>query len=690
MYEVALSQNDYSYQYDPKKTKLYESGLSSPYKKLIEQVRSEYNEAYSNQIAKIQKLQRRLKVYQNQRKSDEVVGDKLLFTTMQTVLASLYSDKMTVMWEPTTEGDDEVAEALNNIAKYDHRKMHKDIFDYFWGWDTCFFGHSIVYMTDFDRKKKMPVADLQNPLLFYRDPLAVAINGYIWNNRNACRYFGRWIELTKPEMQNNPEYVNLHRLKDNRQQTQDISINRQAYQNIQGLTSTFSSSFGDNQSYPLLEWCTQWIPPGETQLKKVLVTLGNDRDLIVRYHEFKTQGKPAEQWPVIDRHMYPMSHDWDGTSVADVCEDDQRQRAILKNLGIKSVKADLYPMYVYDKSKVTNTTDLNFGFNKFIGLDSLSMQDVRTALSPLQKSQFNIAVYNYLMESLGQDAERANATPQMQQGSINNKRRLATELNLVDRNVDTRYSLTARVWGWSESLYWRRWYEQYKDGFVSYIDEKVVRIDGAYGAQWRKYTKENLTGQEDPDAYIVSKTEREAKKLQESQEFVQYLTFVAQLPDTNIRYGVKKLGRLINLPKDELERLIPPTIDERIAEKENDLLSKNITVLVNINDDHVAHNEIHARAADTPAAFAHKKAHDKAMEMYKENPSSMPQYDQMQQQKASQQQQSAQGINGAASSGGGQQVPESMSRVGGYLQRDQEKRLAGIKDSQGNLPNSTR
>lgn len=672
--------------------KMYNSSYDTPMGALIRQVEAEYMEADRVLREKIIRWQRRLKLYQNQRRDEDAVGDTLLFNTMQTVIASLYTDQLLVEWKGEVEGDDEVAEALTHLASYDHRKMHKDVFDYSWAWDTGFFGHSIVYMTDFDMDRKIPIPELQNPMLFLRDPNAVSINGDPLSYKNACRFFGRWIEMTKEQMMMNPEFKDISTVQQDRTVAMDIQLNRQAYQNAQGLTPSMSDSFGDNKTYPLLEWCTQWTPPGESQARKVLVTLANNRKKIVRYHEFEESGKPATCWPVIDRLMYPMSHDWDGTSIPDVIEDKQRMRAVLKNLAIKSLKADLYPMYGYDKNRVKNEANLNFGFNKFIGIDALNGQDVRTALAPIQKAQFNIAVYNYIMESLETDAERSTATPQMQQGSLNQSKRLATELNLVDRNIDTRYSLSAKIWGWSESLFWRRWYQMYKDNFMAHIHEKVIRIDSAYGSQWRTITKDTLTTEEDPDVFIVSKNERDAEELQKSQGFVQYLTFVAQVPGANLRYGIKKLGKLLQYQKDEIERLLPPTVDERIAEDENLQLNKNRPVLVQANDDHVAHLEIHGKAADTVAAYAHRKAHIRALELFKQNPNlQSSDYTQQQQQQQSNQQQTAAGVQGNTPSqqpqpGGGE--PASVAAVGKMFQQGKQRQLAGNtrQSAQNNLP----
>jgi hypothetical protein len=54
----------------------------------------------------------------------------LLFTIHQTVLASLYSDRLSVEFNGREEGDEETAENLNSLANYDYDEMEKDSIDY--------------------------------------------------------------------------------------------------------------------------------------------------------------------------------------------------------------------------------------------------------------------------------------------------------------------------------------------------------------------------------------------------------------------------------------------------------------------------------------------------------------------------------------------------------------------------------
>jgi hypothetical protein len=66
---------------------------------LIQQVDSEFTAGINYIRPKWNKWITRLKLYNNQKRDDSAVGSPLLFTTFQTVFASLYDDELTVEFE---------------------------------------------------------------------------------------------------------------------------------------------------------------------------------------------------------------------------------------------------------------------------------------------------------------------------------------------------------------------------------------------------------------------------------------------------------------------------------------------------------------------------------------------------------------------------------------------------------------
>lgn len=572
------------------------------FKDLLEQIETEYQLAWFYMKPKFDEWGLRLKLYNNQRRDKEAVGDPLLFTIHQTVLASLYNDQLQASFMGREEGDADVAENLGDLAEFDYDEMGKDEIDYYWDWDALFFGRGLLMMYDFDREIMAPIPENIDPMTFLRDPRAKSVNGDR-RGRRALRFFGREVRLTINEIKTAKVYFNYAGLKsdstdlksyfDEAERLRALAQGRDNVERFKGLK-------GENADFRVLEWHTYY------KGKRIMVTLADNRKRIIRYHEYpKTLGSI---WPLVDRPLFPMSNDWDGVSIPDLVEDKQRARAVLQNLGLKGAKSNVHPMYLYDTTRIKNRNDLNFGFNKFIGVDGNPSGSVITMPKDSLKQEVS-----YILDLLDQNAQRATATPDMQQGNITSQKRTLGELELVNKKVDTRYSLSARVFGWSEKRFWRMWYLRYKENFVDGIDEKVIRISGALGYSWRPLRRSNIIAEVDPDIKIESKIVAEAKRYNDLQAFTPVITIAATDPNSNMRYAQKHLAKLSGMKKDEIDLLYPPVAEELRAQDENKLLEEDTIVEVHATDDHRIHLEQHNKLSDTPAKYAHINAHKKAM-----------------------------------------------------------------------------
>lgn len=591
------------------------------YDSLQKQIEAEYNIAWLHQYTKIQKNLLRLKIYNNQKRDADAVGDPLLFTIHQTVLASLYDDQLMVNFEGREEGDVETAQNLNNLARFDYEKMGKDVSDYMWDWDTLFFGRGLVLMMDFDRSKELlcPVPEVLDPMTFLRDPKAVSVNGDI-RGRGGMRFGGRELWLKRDSLTPENGYFDTKYLHAENELKALITKAQSERDNAQGLTFTFNkdadSKLGDNSLIAGLQWFTYW------KGRRVMAVLVNGRKRIIKYYELPQKN----MFPIIDRPMYPHSHSWDGTSISDLVEDKQRQRAIAINLGMQAMHADLYPMYLYDEDRIKNKGDLlNFEFNKFVGVQNNEGKDISGAVRPLNKPTIRMDFVNFILNTLDTSAQRATATPEMQQGQISNERRTLGELNLVASKVDTRYSLTAKVFSWSEKAFWRQWYSLYKEFFADGIDEKVIRIVGSLSSKWRPLKRDDIITSIDPDVTIESRVLSEAKQVRERILMQGYGNLLLLDPSANKRFFLKKLGQMNGFKEDEMTLLLPPTSEELNAEDENITLNQNKLVQVQPNDDHMTHLEIHNKADENAAKAAHIKAHKVAMTVKRNQPELFPQ-----------------------------------------------------------------
>lgn len=580
-------------------------------RQLLNQVEAEYTVSKNSLTALKKEWGRRLKLFNNQRKDPSGIGDPLLYTVFMTVLASIYQDQMIVEWMGFEEGDDQQAENLNHVAKYDFDEMQKSIVDYVWDWDSLFFGRGMIEFVGYDRKTLTPEIKVIDPFSFYRDPNASAFNDSPIDK--GCRFWGEDIEVTAYQIDKS-KYTDKDKIKmtDMKIDT-DMEQARRARNEAQNIEETRESDdFGDNKRYQLIKWHTHF------KGKKCLVVVTNDFENIVKYTVLKNQ----DMWLAVDRPSSMMSRSWDGVSIPDLLEDKQRARAIVQNVNYKAIQNSLFTHYLYNPDKITNPKDLDFGINKKV---PTSKGDPAGAVLPMPKDKADINAVDYIMNSLDEAAQRATATPETQQGVTTDQQRTLGELNLVASRVGVRYSLTARVFGISEKNFWKIWYWMYKIYMKDTIDKKIVQLRSAFGGVWKAFTKDDLvSAKSDPNLLITSKILSEDKRDRELTRFRIALSLTAQYPGTNLRYAYRKLYKLIGYRTEEINKLQPPTADEMLAEEENDLLTKNKKTPVSPTDDHIAHIEIHERAKLTKATTAHIETHKAAIALQKQKPELFP------------------------------------------------------------------
>ena len=590
---------------------------------LLSQIKVDYNYCFQYFNPKrIQNLDR-IRLYSNQTRDKELVGDTTLFTIFNTVHSKLYGDQLSSVFAPGHPDDVDKVDALAPIYKYDCDKMGKAQFDYMWDWNVLFWGAGWLDVSQWDKKKKLMCPSVIDNATFLIDPNCSTING---DNRGfgKARYWGREIAKTKPEMRADSLYSNFESLT-GVQDYQSLDYQKKQFERTaKNLAQAAQPTMSKNEYIPLLEWWTvvddeKWMITTDLMFQKIVRTL--------KWED--------EMWPLVQRNLFPMPGDVFGVSVPDLVEDKQRARNILLNLGLMDAKAQLYPMYVYDRNAISVSTDLSFNFNKWIPADGKPSESVM----PLPKNSVGEWV-SYIMDTIDSAAQKATGATNLQQGAQNEKPRSANEVVRQDNNADDRITTGMRVFGWSEKDFTNWWLKNYKKFFTS-LQEKIIRIDGAFGPKFHYVKGDAFQFEEDPDVYIESKVLNDAKNQDMSQRFVAYTNIIAQDQSVNRRYWNKMGAKVVaGLDSEQVVRLYPETADEMRAKMENDSLSDNKLVQISINDDHHTHLIIHAQADSTKASIVHIAAHQKAImiqrQMQQQNsnaqpqPGSQPQGNQMQ------------------------------------------------------------
>lgn len=568
------------------------------YGEIIQQIEQEYQLSLTTAFQRTSRWLERLSLYNNQVRDKTKVGYPLVYYVHQAVHAALFDDKLQVTFKGREEGDQDNADNLTSLADFDYNEMQKDQHDEAWNWDAEIFGAGYSLFNNFDVATKTPIPQVIDPTIVLRDPMATSINGDR-NGDGASRWFGWEIYAAEYELEKNPAYFNLDKLvMGNDELTSLTGKARRARNKAQGRPTLDNwENLTQNYKYGILRWFTHI--DGELYL----VELANNRTEVIRCQ------KMPKGWgiPVIKRNFSPISHDWDGVSIMDLLEDKQRYGAKMMNLAGEIVQADLNGMWIYRGQGFNKDQDFNFKFGKWIQYNG--KESLEDAARPLQMKQVSQGA-KYVMDWLEMASQKAAATPQTKLGQSEKGADTLGENELISSGSDTRFSLTAKIYGWSEKQFWYQYYKIYEEYFGKGLGAKIARLEGPFGTKWKELYPKNLitSNQLGPDIEIESRVISEAKKARQLNMVGTVAPLVLQDPQADQMYFKRKVTKLI-WPKDEVERIFPVTNDEYQARDENEKLNEEEYVNVKVTDNHVVHLREHASAKDNKSTQAHIKGH---------------------------------------------------------------------------------
>ncbi len=572
------------------------------YKTLQEQVNDEIatSRSYCEEGWEIDR--NRVKLYNNRGRSATAIGDPLVFTQFQSFVAAMYDDKLKVEFIPNAKDGVLVAENLNPLYERDAIEMNKPVLDFGWLWNTCFFGRALMIVHQWNGELLIPQPELVNMLTWHRDPNATSMNGDS-NGKGGSRFGGRPISLTWNDLQNG-QYVNIDEIKDSPETNQEQVDADQAIKEAHGF-EPINDVTTANKLYSFMEWYT-WFEMkkkgGETVRKRVLVTMDNS-GLIVRFMVLKDQ----EAWGILEKTVYPDPLSWEGVSIVDILEDKQRARARIINASLFNVESNVHQMYAYDSQKIKDGSFLNFGFNKHIPVNGSPDNVIR----PIERKQIGQEV-DYMLNWIQDVAQRATGITEIQQGAITGAKRTATEIATVSEGADTRFSLSAKIFGWSEASFARYWHKMYKMYFSEAVNEKTLRLNGMLGYTWKPLKKSDIVGKTDPEIKVESKIVGEARRLRELQNFTNSYNILAVDPSTNKEFLSRKLAKLNGYSTSDMGMLFNPNPDRIVAQEENKELDKGEDVKISGNDNDIMHIDEHQKLDVTkPAVKAHIDRHMK-------------------------------------------------------------------------------
>ncbi len=588
-------------------------------KKLLKQISGEYSFATKGLKLWIDKNLRRLKLYNNQTRGDQFVGEPLIYSHMDTWMSALFNDRMDQVFAPNETGDIPTAENLTNMAKYDYELMGMDELNRDQGWDTLFFAYGLKDWLEFDYKKKCPSPYVLDPLTFYYDTLGTSIDGNA-SGKGGMRFLGWDIYMNQLDVLKNPLLGEdgLAQLKKCRKDDKGVTADKARRERMEAMGGSYEhldEDLNDNSVYGTIHWRTTWNG------KKIAVYLTSDQKYLLGACELpydKDTGYTT--WWVAAKKYSPQPHQFKGVSLTDLLEDKQRKKAELVNDMFKLARATVFGSYAYDKSAIDNGVDLAFGYDKWIPTNG----NPNLAIAPIRKDVPNSALIDNALNYIDLSAQKASATSELQQGVQSKDSRTASELNLMAQMTQTRYSLVAKSFAQGDRDDWRLWYLSYKLNFEDGLGKKIVRIGGSGYKIFRPLNKKDIVCKIDPDVHVDSVELTRAKKQREYSMFSQAFGVVINDPAGDRRAGERHLLYLSGLERETVDSLLPPTPDEIIAREQNDLINQGKEPEFLTNENHVVHIRIHMEAMEGAIKENHIKTHIQAMKLIQENPALSP------------------------------------------------------------------
>jgi hypothetical protein len=341
---------------------------------------------------------------------------------------------------------------------------------------------------------------------------------------------------------------------------------------------------------------------------------GIDGCCVIRCEEIAFQ----DSWPLINRVLSPIPEQFIGISIPDLVEDKQRYRSKILNLTLLSQQYAAHGMYLIDRQRVDMEAIGTPRPNKLIGVDG----DVNGAIQAVPREGAR-SDSQWVMSYLDQIAQTATATPAIQQGMTPDKSRSATELATQRMNIDKRYSLSAKIFGWSEREFWEQWYRCY-DYYFADAKPKIIRVEGPIDMLFDELVRSDFICKDAPEFRVESAVMSEIERQQKLQNLSNFMMTAAQNPRINQDGVLDEMARLTGLDISQRLAIVPKSPDQMIAESNNDMILEGKMPRVDIKDNHMVCIMTAAKLPESEIRDKYIKRHKEAMLLIRENPEIMP------------------------------------------------------------------
>jgi len=542
-----------------------------------------------------------LKNKRDKKKDEKLVWDSTLFNVHSALVARSYkaSNTIKLKWEKTwvereikmlqSALDDDlncpIAKALKYYKNYDKFATWVAIEARIW-WDWV---------------KKKPIFQLVDPLTWVMDPYW---DYFLWEY-NYTWFFGiaNLEDLQK-------EYPDIDVYQYSTDYDKWAKEKQERLQRISWLNPEYSNKVTDiYYHYTKVEWKWIWV---KTMWMDAVIL---EKWMIEPNNNVEKGNEEAIKPPFTWYYWKPDRTNpfWDRP--ANYIRDVQLQKAEIANLRINKMRAELYPMYLYNKDYVAGK-DLNFWFNKKIPVTSWVQWAVNldTIVRPIQKD-LRIDSSFAVDQSLDRQVERSTSIWEVVQWTTPTRKETLWTNQLIASNTDVNLELNEEIHSVWEEVWINLWFGGYYQNFADW-DKKLVYAWSDTAKTPIILKKKDFLYEWNLAVSIETNIASEDRKRKEMAWIVQTTPLI--LPTLWTAEKIQYLRFVMDrawIPQNTISETLIDTPQMQMQKMENEWLKEDIFVPISPDDDDEQHLIAMWSTINTDAFEAHKFAHIQAMQV---------------------------------------------------------------------------
>lgn len=517
-----------------------------------------------------------LVLLRNQKKQKDKIWDTTLFNTHTALVARSYQNKAPTKFKWDKNWVDREIKMLNSVYKEDNQTPYMKALRYWQEYDKYACWIEITAKVWWDWIYKRNIFQTINPLLAVPDP--------------AWDYFS-----------GNYRFIGFTSIK-----TED-QLEEEWY-STEGLQQWYSYDWAlqrkeDNQS-------DQWFTPDNKWLYEVylhfchvwwrkiwVLTAGNETTVLNAWYvlagnKYQEKNPEAIEFPLSFKYRKPLRDNFFWDRIANYTRDVQIQKAIIANLRLDKMRAELYPMYLYNKDYVS-WKDLSFWFNKGIPISTginWPQVNLQNLVSPVQKD-LRIDTSITVEQLMDRQVEKSTSIWEVVQWTTPEKRETLWTNQLIVSNTEVNLSLNEEISMVWEEKFVQDWFTGYYQNFTN-ADKKLV-----YAWMWTGQVPINLKRKDfiyewnlaisiESNTKIASKKQKEALAYQVTAPLILQ---DASINEWSKRHTLRRIAEANGIEEEDIDAEIPKTAQQILQQMENELLNDWEYIDINPDDDDEQH-----------------------------------------------------------------------------------------------------